>query len=319
MLKGIDVAHHQGTINWDKVKADGIQFAILRMGIGSDIPSQTDKKVLRNAKECDRVGIPYGLYIYSYALNEADAHSEAQHMIRIAKQVNATLGYWYDMEDADSYKAKHKFAPRTHKSELTNFCKIFMEDMKNAGYGNVGVYASYDYFKNILDLDELRKVGKIWLAHWGINEPSIECDMWQYTSDGTVEGIKGRVDMDYLYDDVPVQKEEEKSYEIYTVKAGDTLTKIAKKYNTTVKAIADLNGIKNVNLINVGQRLNIPDVGYDVKVTAFKLNVRKGIGIKEQICDLVSKGDILHIVKEKDGWGLSQKGWVNLKYTEKLL
>lgn len=199
MLKGIDVAHHQGTINWDKVKADGIQFAILRMGVGSDIASQTDKQVLRNAKECDRLGIPYGLYIYSYALNEANAHSEAQHMIRIAKQVNATLGYWYDMEDADTYKAKHNFAPRQHKAELTNFCKIFMEDMKKAGYNDVGVYASYDYFKNILDLAELRKVGNIWLAHWGIQQPSIKCDLWQYSSDGKVNGISGRVDMDYYY------------------------------------------------------------------------------------------------------------------------
>lgn len=199
MLKGIDVAHHQGTINWDKVKADGIQFAILRMGIGSNIPSQTDKQVLKNAKECDRLGIPYGLYIYSYALNEADAHSEAQHMLRIARQCKPTMGLWYDMEDADSYKAKHGFNPRTHKEELTEFCLIFMEDVKKAGYDNVGVYASYDYFKNILDLAELRKVGKIWLAHWGIQQPSIKCDLWQYTSDGTVKGISGRVDMDYYY------------------------------------------------------------------------------------------------------------------------
>ena len=201
MLKGIDVAHHQGNINWDKVKSDGIQFAVLRMGIGSDIPSQTDKKVLRNAKECERVGIPYGLYIYSYALNESDAHSEASHMLRIAGQCNPTMGLWYDMEDADSYKAKHGFNPRSHKEELTDFCLIFMEDVKQAGYDNVGVYASYDYFKNILDLSELRKAGKIWLAHWGISKPSIKCNLWQYSSNGTVKGITGMVDMDYIYDD----------------------------------------------------------------------------------------------------------------------
>lgn len=198
MLNGIDVSQHQGVIDWDKAK-DYAQFVMIRVGVGSDIASQDDSQAIRNMKECDRLGIPYGLYLYSYALNEKCAHSEAQHMIRIAKQGNATLGYWFDMEDADGYKARNGCNPKTHKKELTNFCLIFMEDMKKAGYDNVGVYASYDYFKNILDLNKIRANGKIWLAHWGVNKPSIECDIWQYSSKGKVSGIKGDVDMDYGY------------------------------------------------------------------------------------------------------------------------
>lgn len=269
MLKGIDVAHHQGTINWDKVKADGIQFAILRMGIGSDIASQTDKQVLRNAKECDRVGIPYGLYIYSYALNEDNAHSEAQHMIRIAKQVNATLGYWYDMEDADSYKAKNNFVPRQHKVELTNFCKIFMEDMKKAGYDNVGVYASYDYFKNILDLAELRKAGKIWLAHWGISKPSIECDLWQYTSDGTVNGISGRVDMDYYYgEELQIEKKtnDEIAQEVIDGLWGNGI----ERKNNLIKAGYDYSTIQKI----VNQKIkNGSTVQYYPKYTGASISI----------------------------------------------
>lgn len=200
-IKGIDVSEHQKKIDWEKVKSDGVQFAMLRMGVGSDIQSQTDDYVLRNAEECDRLGIPYGLYIYSYATSESKAHSEAKHMIRVAKQVNATLGYYYDMEDADGYKLKHNFNPRTHKAELTNFCLIFLEDMKKAGYDNVGVYANKDYFTNILDIEKIRKIGKIWLAQWGVSKPYVLCNMWQYTSKGKVNGISGNVDMNIYYGD----------------------------------------------------------------------------------------------------------------------
>lgn len=245
--KGIDVSSHQGKINWSKVKESGIEFAILRMGIGSDIASQTDTKVLENAKECDKLGIPYGLYIYSYALSEADAHSEAQHMIRIAKQVNATLGYWYDMEDADNYKTKHGFNPRQHKVELTNFCKIFIEDMKKAGYGNVGTYASYDYFVNVLNLAELRKVGKIWLAHWGIEKPSIECNVWQYTSGGKVNGVSGNVDMNIMYDEIPEEGGVDTDfYEVPEFTLRDSLEKIGIDSSLEYRRrIAMVNGIKD--------------------------------------------------------------------------
>ena len=120
-------------------------------------------------------------------------------MIRIAKQVNATLGYYFDMEDADNYKVKHGLNPRSNGQRLTNFCRIFISDMKKAGYNNVGVYANYDYFKNILDLKSLRKCGKIWLAHRNRLEPSLVCEIWQYTSKGKVAGINGDVDMNYYY------------------------------------------------------------------------------------------------------------------------
>lgn len=245
-MKGIDVSKHQGLIDWNKVKASGVEFAILRMGVGGDNQKQDDSQVLRNAKECERVGIPYGLYIYSYALTESNAHSEAQHMIRIAKQVNATLGYWYDMEDADGYKEKHSFNPRTHKTQLTNFCLIFLKDMKLAGFNKVGVYASYDYFKNILNLAELRKNGMIWLAHWGISKPSIECDLWQYTSKGTVSGIVGNVDMNISYMTSIDNANKKEYYPVPEFALIDCLTKVGA--NTTMtfrKKIADANGISN--------------------------------------------------------------------------
>lgn len=107
--------------------------------------------------------------------------------------------------------------------------------------------------------------------------------------------------------------------QVHIVKDGDTLNKIAKNYEVTVEQIAMANNIKNVNLIKIGQKLIIPRAGYQVKVTAHMLNVRNGIGtINTRILATVCKGDVLRITKEQDGWGLSQKGWINLKYTEKI-
>lgn len=245
-MKGIDVSKHQGIIDWNKVKASGVEFAILRMGVGGDNPKQDDAQVLRNAKECERVGIPYGLYIYSYALTESNAHSEAQHMIRLAKQLNATLGYWYDMEDADGYKANHSFNPRTHKTQLTNFCLIFLKDMKLAGFDKVGIYANKDYFTTILDYKKLKENGLIWLAQWKVSKPSLECDIWQYSSKGSVDGIKGNVDMNISYmgtESKPITKE---YYPIPQFTLIDSLTKV--NANTTMqfrKKIAEANGITN--------------------------------------------------------------------------
>ena len=77
-IKGIDVSEFQGNIDWDKVKADGIKFAILRVGFGMDITSQDDKHIERNISECERLGIPYGVYLFSYANTVEKAKSEAE-------------------------------------------------------------------------------------------------------------------------------------------------------------------------------------------------------------------------------------------------
>lgn len=290
MYKGIDVSSHQGKIDWDKVKNSGVQFAMLRAGYGSNTETQTDKFVLENARECNRLGIPYGLYLYSYALTESSVHSEVQHMIRVAKQVNATLGYYFDMEDADNYKANHGLNPRQNGQRLTNFCRIFIYGMKEAGYDNVGVYANYDYFKNILDLQSLRKCGKIWLAHWNRLSPSLVCDIWQYTSKGQVSGIKGHVDMNYYYDSLN-QTVEDIAKEVIEGKWGngstrkEKLTEAGYDYNEVQKVVNELmgDGTKIVDIVareviagkwgngSVRKR-KLTQAGYDYSAVQNKVN-----------------------------------------------
>src|SRR5690554_3286916 len=107
-MLGMDVSDHQGVINWDKVKAEGrIKFAMIRCGYGKDMKSQDDKQFERNVREAERVGISWGTYLYSYALNVESAKSEAQHVLRLLKGKNPQLPVAFDMEDADGYKKRH--------------------------------------------------------------------------------------------------------------------------------------------------------------------------------------------------------------------
>ncbi len=196
---GIDVSAHNGVVDWNSVKNSGIDFAIIRVGIGDNEPNQHDRQATRNMNECDRLGIPYGVYIYSYALTLKEVNSEVDHVITMLDGRYPELGIWFDMEDADGYKYNHAFNPAQHGAELTNFCLTFIRGIKDRGYNNVGVYANKNYFTNILNYDAIRAEGMIWLAHWGISEPSMGCELWQYSSDGNIPGAGNRTDMNYIY------------------------------------------------------------------------------------------------------------------------
>ena len=200
MFKGIDVSYSQGIIDWEKVKATGIEFALIRAGYGSDIESQDDAQAVRNMQECERLGIPYGVYLYSYALKIENAVSEAEHALRVVKNFNPQMGIWFDMEDADGYKAKKGLNVYNERELITEMCETFCDKITEAGY-KTGVYANKNYFDNVIITDDIKY--PLWLAHWGIDEPSMPCLFWQYTSDGSVDGINGRVDMNYYYGELP--------------------------------------------------------------------------------------------------------------------
>lgn len=194
-IAGVDVSRHNGTVNWEKVKALGVDFAIIRCGWGKDVTSQDDSQYKRNISECERLGIPYGVYIYSYALNTANAESEAEHTIRLLGKHKPQYGVWFDMEDADAYKEKNGM-PKN--KELVDICVTFCEKLIKAGY-ETGIYASLSWFNNQLNSSRLDKYEK-WIAHWadncGYKNPF---KMWQYTDVGKVEGITGNVDLNIIY------------------------------------------------------------------------------------------------------------------------
>ena len=196
ILSGIDVSKHNGKIDWEKVKNSGVDFAIIRVGYGQNMESQDDPMFKYNISECERLGIPYGVYIYSYALNTEHAKSEADHVLRLIKGHNPEFGIWYDLEDADGYKQNNGM-PSNEK--LVDIAITFCEKIKANGYQNVGIYASLDWLKTKLNSSKLDKYDK-WVAQWG-DKCTYEKDyiMWQYTDSGKVDGITGNVDMNIYY------------------------------------------------------------------------------------------------------------------------
>ena len=203
---GIDVSSYNGTINWQTAKANGVQFAIIRIGYGDDLTKQDDKRAQYNMEQCELNEIPYGVYIYSYALTEKEVDSEIAHTARMIKGFTPTLGIWFDMEDADAYKERNSYSAYKYGKMYTNFCLRFMRGMKALGYEDVGVYANTDYFNNVLNYKAIRAEGMIWLAHWGVASPPYECDLWQYSAEGKVNGLNGKFDVNYLFSGSPLYR-----------------------------------------------------------------------------------------------------------------
>lgn len=188
---GIDVSVWNEFINWDKVKAAGVQFAIIRCGYGNNNPIQDDKQWSRNVKECERVGIPYGVYLYSYASDTKMAESEADHAIRLLQDANAhpSLPVYYDLEESAMGK------PENVKL-LGDIAEVFCTKLQSYGF-QTGVYANLNWWNRYLTDPRFEQWDR-WMAQWNVRctyEGSYH--LWQTTSDGAVDGIIGRVDMNF--------------------------------------------------------------------------------------------------------------------------
>lgn len=187
MLKGIDVSEHNGKIDFAKVKNSGLDFVIIRIGwIGNKENHTLDKKFEEYYNNAKANGLKVGFYVYSYVENET-AMLSAINWVRT--QISGKIREYpifLDVEDAQISKLS--------KDEQTKLCKYFCDNFENSG-----VYANLDWFKNKLNVNELLNY-KIWLAQWTNAEThsaDFKVDLWQYTSKGSVNGISGRVDMNY--------------------------------------------------------------------------------------------------------------------------
>lgn len=186
---GIDISKHNGIINWATVK-DNVDFVILRVGYGDNLASQDDTMWHTNVAACEKYGIPYGVYIYSYATSTAQAQSEADHVLRLIKGHKLSYQVFYDMEDASTV-----WTSATLKADMA---QTFCTAINRAGY-DVGIYANTNWFNNYLTDARFNNWHK-WVAQYNAT-----CTyggtymMWQYSSDGSVPGINTRVDMNYMY------------------------------------------------------------------------------------------------------------------------
>ena len=190
VARGIDVSNYQGTVDWNKVKAAGIDFAILKVG---PVYGNPDDSFERNAAECERLGIPYGVYYYSYARSIKDANKEADRTLAWLGGHHPSLPVYYDLED--SYILQD---PDFSKDKLTQIAQAFCNRMEAVGFKS-GIYANLNWLNNYLNSPSLSGYD-----HW-VAQYNWRCDyagsysFWQYSSSGNVPGVNGRCDMNYCF------------------------------------------------------------------------------------------------------------------------
>lgn len=199
-IKCIDVSEWQGNIDWKKVKSAGYGCAILRAGFGRSA-TQVDKQFEKNYKNATSAGVKIGVYWYSYAVDKADAVKEAKACLQVIKGKKLDMPVFFDMEESTMTKLG--------KSTLTAMAKAFCEEIKKGGY-RAGVYSNPNWFTNYLNYKELRSLYPVWLAQY-YKEPQFDCDIWQYSSEGTVDGVSGNVDMNIIYSESIIAATEDSS------------------------------------------------------------------------------------------------------------
>ena len=194
MFKGIDVSEFQSNVNWDEVRKN-IDFAILRLGWVGNNRFQKDKRFEEYYSECKRLEIPIGIYVYNYAGTKDRMVECAKWVVEQLNGKTIELPIYLDMEDAS-------IAP-LGKEALTDICIAFNSEIESAGYW-AGVYANLNWFNNFLNKETIKEKYTTWIAHYGVsqNRYNGEYDILQYTSDGNVPGINGRVDMNVMYRDL---------------------------------------------------------------------------------------------------------------------
>lgn len=196
MRKGIDVSEYNGVINWQQVRADGVEVAILRSIKKNGV---TDGQFENNYAGCRNNGIAVGVYKYSYAKTANEAAKEANEVLALLHNRALECKVWLDMEDISQRVVK--------TSVLTGIVKTFRDSIVNAGY-EFGIYCNLDWYNNVLDVEEISKFNQNWwIARYGNNtglaeyayKPEMANVGWQYTSVGTVAGINGKVDLNEYY------------------------------------------------------------------------------------------------------------------------
>ncbi len=202
--KGIDVSEWQGTIDWDTAKKAGVEFAMIRAGYGNN---NIDACFKRNISECNRLGIPVGVYWYSYALSASGAAREAQDCLNAIKNYKVSYPVCFDFESGTNGSVQYaqKHGVTINKTLATQMARSFCSKIEGNGYYAMN-YGNQNDLSNLFDKSQLSRYD-VWFAQYPYRNPpatisDTTCDaknphIWQYADNGTVSGISSNsVDMD---------------------------------------------------------------------------------------------------------------------------
>lgn len=252
-MRGIDISKHNKGLKLADVKNAGYDFAIIRTGYtgyGADRTKMRDICFDDFYAQAKKAGLLVGAYYYSCATNRAEGIAEAKFVLEKIKGKTFDLPIYIDVEEIRWQMNK--------KAGVTDAIIGFCETIEQAGF-SAGVYASIYWFNSHIDTKRLEKWSK-WIASWSNKKPEFKFsrfDMWQYSDNGKIAGKNVDLNEAYFNAETKPITPAEPVEKTYIVKAGDTLSAIAKKFKTTVKALAKKNNIKDVNKIYVGQKLKL--------------------------------------------------------------
>lgn len=190
---GVDVSEWNGLVDWEVARSCGVDFAMIRCGVAYDDAYYDDGMWERNACECERLGIPYGVYLYSYATTVDGVYSEASHVIRLLDGHHPTMGVWYDVEEGRQAEVLD-YDPVT----FNMFMDIFADEVEDATGCETGIYASASWFSTHLAEIASRGRHPIWVACWADSEPEgIDHVCWQ-AGVAVIPGFNSQVDFNVL-------------------------------------------------------------------------------------------------------------------------
>ncbi len=202
VIDGIDVSMYQAystAIDWSKVKAAGVSYAIIRCGYRGwgNGKIVADSYFTQNIEGALAAGLQVGVYFYTQAITATEARQEADFCINSVKGYNITLPIYIDIEYADANGRLD--SANLSKASKTNICKAFANRIQSKGYTG-GVYANKSWLETEINGKTLAQKYAIWLAHYATSTTyANEFSMWQYSSKGSVNGIKGSVDINKYY------------------------------------------------------------------------------------------------------------------------
>lgn len=195
--KGIDVSKYQGEIDWNKVRADGVEYAFIRLGLRG---YESGKLVLdeyfeQNMRGANESGIKAGVYFFTQAVTEEEAREEADFVIENLADFDVPYPVVFDVEMIVGSKGRANTLTQT---ERTDICISFCEAIKEAGYIPM-IYGNVKCFTKMLDMPRLEEYEKWYAFYDDYMYMPYDVSIWQYTENGAVDGIKGKVDMNIAY------------------------------------------------------------------------------------------------------------------------
>ena len=188
LASGIDVSQFNGDLDINALRGK-VDFIIIRCGWGSDLPSQDDTQYRANVRKCLAAGIPFGVYLYSYARNMTMAMSETRHTLRLLQGVRPLYGVWYDVEDRTLPAGEG----------LVDNCLAYCNELRQAGF-YCGIYASLSWMRTRLNNPRLDHIDR-WVAQWNSTLDWPDPGMWQYSDKGIINGKT--FDLDRAYRNYP--------------------------------------------------------------------------------------------------------------------